>query len=203
MRLVKTLIAFIAFWGVIAVSLGVASIRWLTAQLLRSKVRLAVVSLLFVGAGIAVSVSFIRGKAAQGIPPQPLEFSHATHAGQTGISCLFCHRTASTEPVAGVPPVEQCMFCHRVIGKEKPGVAKLIDAWEQGIPLDWLRINRLPDTAHFDHSAHIRAKMSCSTCHGPVEKMEKIAPVRSLKMADCVSCHRSRSAPTSCATCHY
>ena len=43
----------------------------------------------------------------------------------------------------------------------------------------------------------------CSTCHGAVEKMAVVKQVRSLKMGDCVDCHRENSAPTDCAICHY
>ena len=43
----------------------------------------------------------------------------------------------------------------------------------------------------------------CSTCHGAVEEMTKVKQVRSLKMGDCVDCHRENSSPTDCGICHY
>ena len=49
----------------------------------------------------------------------------------------------------------------------------------------------------------VPASAVCSTCHGDVGSMIKVKQVRSLKMGDCVDCHRDNSAPTDCATCHY
>ena len=43
----------------------------------------------------------------------------------------------------------------------------------------------------------------CSICHGDVGAMTKVKQVRSLKMGDCVDCHKDNSAPTDCVTCHY
>lgn len=203
MHLLKTLMAFLLFWGVVVASLLDSFSRWLTAQLLGSKLKFATAFFVSAAIVIGLGIVFVRSQVAQQLPSQPLAFPHAVHAGQLGLDCAFCHRTAQTEPVAGVPAVEQCMFCHRVAGKEKPEVAKLLAAWEKATPLNWLRINRLPDTVHFDHSAHIRSDVTCATCHGPVAQMKEVTPVRSLKMGDCVECHRTRSAPTGCAACHY
>ena len=44
---------------------------------------------------------------------------------------------------------------------------------------------------------------TCSICHGTVGSMTKVRQVRSLKMGDCVDCHRDNGAPTDCTTCHY
>ena len=43
----------------------------------------------------------------------------------------------------------------------------------------------------------------CSICHGDVASMVKVKQERSLKMGDCVDCHRDNGAPTDCTTCHY
>jgi tRNA U54 and U55 pseudouridine synthase Pus10 len=46
---------------------------------------------------------------------------------------------------------------------------------------------------------------TCSICHGKIRDMEKVKQTRSLKMGDCVDCHRAegKDAPTDCVTCHY
>ena len=46
---------------------------------------------------------------------------------------------------------------------------------------------------------------ACSVCHGQIRDMEKVKQTRSLKMGDCVDCHRAegKDAPTDCVTCHY
>ncbi len=44
---------------------------------------------------------------------------------------------------------------------------------------------------------------TCTICHGEVRAMEKVKQGRTLKMGDCVDCHRDNNAPTDCTTCHY
>ena len=44
---------------------------------------------------------------------------------------------------------------------------------------------------------------TCTICHGKVREMEKVKQTRTLKMGDCVDCHRDLDAPTDCVTCHY
>ncbi|MSQ10925.1 MAG: cytochrome c3 [Dehalococcoidia bacterium] len=89
-------------------------------------------------------------------------------------------------------------------------IAKVRDAFDNGNPIDWIRVHRLPDTVRFVHSAHIKALSKpgmptaqvCSTCHGDIPNAKTVGQVRSLKMGDCVACHRQNSAPTDCTTCH-
>ena len=176
-----------------------------------------------------------------GAPEQPIAFPHTVHAGLdvlvdedgsaildsagvhvsgVGIDCTFCHRNVTKGAAASVPPVEQCMFCHKAIGKDLPEVEKLLDAWNNGQPVLWERVHRLPDTVRFVHEAHIRffthpgnllpsgeqamsASNVCSTCHGNVAAMVEVKQMESLKMGFCVDCHRDYGAPTDCTTCHY
>ncbi len=44
---------------------------------------------------------------------------------------------------------------------------------------------------------------TCAVCHGKIRSMDKVKQERSLKMGDCVDCHRDNDAPTDCTTCHY
>ena len=56
-------------------------------------------------------------------PEQPIAFSHALHAGRSGIEgkrglkidCLYCHSRVEDSPHATVPTVETCMNCHREV----------------------------------------------------------------------------------------
>lgn len=78
--------------------------------------------------------------------------------------------------------------------------------------LPWVRVNQLPDFVYFDHRPHLLAKVSCQTCHGPVESMERVRQVNSLSMGWCINCHRTtpvvlpssaaRRASTDCSVCH-
>lgn len=77
----------------------------------------------------------------------------------------------------------------------------------------WTRVHRLPDFVYFDHRAHVTVGVTCQTCHGPVETMERMRQFSSLSMGWCVNCHRDAAergingkrvnASTDCATCHY
>ncbi len=137
-----------------------------------------------------------------------------------GLDCTFCHRNVDKGATASIPPVEQCLFCHASVqGEELAEVAKLVDAWENKEPVAWERVHRVPDHVRFVHEAHIRyflergetpagepalvAADVCSTCHGDVAAMAEVKQERSLKMGDCVDCHRDNNAPTDCTTCHY
>ena len=145
-------------------------------------------------------------------PDQPIAFPHTTHVQDLGLDCTFCHRNVTKGAAASVPSVSLCMTCHKVIGKDLPEVEKLKGYAERGEPINWVRVHRVPDHAHFVHEAHIRffsekddvvASATCSICHGDVGSMVKVKQVRSLKMGDCIDCHRDNGAPTDCTTCHY
>ena len=152
-----------------------------------------------------------------GGPQQPVAFPHNLHAAALQLDCLFCHRNADKGDAATIPSVEQCMFCHVVAGKGLPEVEKVRSAWEQGQPINWVRVHRVPDHTRFVHEAHIRAGFDCVQCHGLVQntdgKTRRVKIERSLQMGDCLACHRdppatsarpagSGSAPTDCTICH-
>ena len=137
-----------------------------------------------------------------------------------GLDCTFCHSNVDKGTTASVPPVEQCIFCHKSVGTDLPEIEKLLAAWDGHEAVVWERVHRLPDSVRFVHEAHMRfftqagnllpsgeqammAANVCSTCHGEVSQMAEVQQVRSLKMGDCVDCHRDYNAPTDCTTCHY
>ena len=149
-------------------------------------------------------------------PDQPIAFPHTTHVQELGLDCTFCHRQVTKSAQATIPSVSLCMTCHQAVAgsteSAQAEIKKLRDAFSDGDAIDWLRVHRVPDHVHFVHEAHIKffserdgveASAVCSTCHGDVGSMEKVRQVRTLKMSDCVDCHRDNSAPTDCTTCHY
>ena len=177
-------------------------------------IAMLLVFVLLVGAALVVRAvshySWTVEALFRGAPEQPIAFSHVTHAQKAGIDCTFCHRTVTTEPAASVPAIEQCAFCHAPggnpsvgVGKDNPDVKKLMEAYQAGQPINWTKVHRLPDHVQFVHEVHIRAGFSCSTCHGDVPNMQRVEQVRSLRMGDCVGCHKVNNAPTDCTTCHY
>ncbi len=134
---------------------------------------------------------------------QPIAFSHSRHVQQAGIDCQFCHAYARRGPVAGIPSVERCVGCHRSILTERPEIVKVLDYWDQEMPIPWLRVHDLPDYVRFSHKAHVRSGIDCAACHGDVARMDIAVQVESLSMGWCVDCHSSRDASRDCLVCHY
>jgi hypothetical protein len=75
-------------------------------------------------AGLGVSIvalaNHLRGYPFPGnhegySPKQPIAFSHKQHAGDLGISCVYCHYNAGKSPHAGIPPANLCMNCHNLV----------------------------------------------------------------------------------------
>ncbi len=138
-------------------------------------------------------------------PEQPIKFSHAIHAGENGISCIYCHHSAEKSAHSGIPSVNVCMNCHKGIQKGTwtgtEEIAKIYEAsgfnpetgkydGEQK-PIKWIRIHNLPDLAYFNHSQHVTVgEIECQTCHGPVEEMHELYQYSELTMGWCINCHR-------------
>jgi hypothetical protein len=154
-------------------------------------------------------------------PEQPVYFPHSVMAGQYKIDCLYCHTEAEKGPHAGIPPVSTCMKCHNEIqtkdaqGNVKASIAEMLRYWEEKKPIPWVKVHDLADFVYFDHSRHLteKANLECADCHGPVEKMDRVKRVHSLKMGWCLDCHKQpppegapewqkTRAPINCTACH-
>jgi len=135
-------------------------------------------------------------------PEQPIHFSHRIHATERGISCLFCHPGAMNTPRAGIPPLETCLLCHSRIIVDYPEILKLRASYDENKPVEWVRVNTLPDFVYFDHQAHIRAGFDCGHCHGDVAAMDRVRLVHDFQMGFCVQCHRDNHFSHDCLICH-
>ena len=135
-------------------------------------------------------------------PKQPIAFSHRIHVTEKQLSCIFCHPGVVDTPRAGVPPLETCLLCHSRIIIAHPEIVKLRAAYENRRPVEWVRVNTLPDFVYFDHSAHVRAGFDCGKCHGDVAAMDRVALVHDFKMGFCVQCHRDEKFSHDCLICH-
>jgi hypothetical protein len=161
-------------------------------------------------------------------PDQPIWFSHKIHAGTYKIDCQYCHSGASKGKNAWIPAVSVCMNCHKGI---KEGVNtgtteinKIYAAYENNVPIEWVRVHSLPDLAYFSHQQHVVAgKVECQECHGPIETMDVVYQYNVLSMGWCINCHRTKEVQkdaykgldpkevhtvasqggTECARCHY
>jgi hypothetical protein len=151
---------------------------------------------------LAVLLAIFGFYPHEAAPVQPINFSHKLHAGDYKIECAYCHINARRSVVAGVPSMQLCMGCHKNVAKEKPEIQKLIRLWEQRRPIEWIKVNDLPDFVYFTHKRHIAAEVACQTCHGEVASMERVSKGRVLTMETCVNCHLERKASVDCWTCH-
>lgn len=148
------------------------------------------------------------------------------HAGiPPANSCMNCHKTV-TATMGAVRAEEELAAAQQrpVQLPVSPELQKLYDALglneklepdpaRTPQPIHWVQVHRLPDFAYFDHRAHVTAGVTCQTCHGPVETMERMRQWSNLSMGWCVNCHREarnngiKGKPANpsldCAACHY
>ena len=128
-------------------------------------------------------------------PKQPIAFSHKIHAGQYEIDCKYCHVGVMKGKNATIPSVDICMNCHNQIRSGtttgEGEIAKIVAAWDNKKPIEWVRIHNLPDLAYFNHAQHVNVGgQECQTCHGPIETMDVVRQHSLLTMGWCIDCHR-------------
>lgn len=121
---------------------------------------------------------------------QPVPFSHEHHVGGLGIDCRYCHTSVEVSSFAGIPATAVCMNCHSQIWSTSEVLAPVRESFRTGIPIRWTRVHNLADFAYFDHSIHVRKGVGCSTCHGPVDRMQLMWQAATLQMEWCLECHR-------------
>lgn len=143
-------------------------------------------------------------------PQQPIFFRHDIHAGQLKMECQYCHYTAAVSSEPGIPSMQTCMGCHlAVAGKDSTNraeIQKLKTAWNEGTPVEWVRIHSVARHVRFPHSLHIKAMGSnaCATCHGNVARMSQVYQVQNVNnMGFCINCHLERNVTRDCTACHY
>lgn len=124
------------------------------------------------------------------MPAQPVPYSHALHVDQLGIDCRYCHNTVEYADRAAIPPTQTCMNCHTQILKDSPNLAPLVRSYNEGTPVEWIRVHDLSDFAYFSHSAHVARGVSCVECHGRIDKMDVVFQHEPLSMSWCLECHR-------------
>lgn len=153
---------------------------------------LIVVAFVLVLTGAALAYYGTDANLAVGYGPmQPVEFSHKLHAGDLGLDCRFCHHTVERSPYAALPSTQVCMNCHNKVRTDSVKLLPVRATYAENRPLAWVRVHNLPDFVYFDHSAHLAAGVGCSTCHGRIDQMTRVAQVQSLSMGWCLDCHRS------------
>jgi hypothetical protein len=122
---------------------------------------------------------------------QPVPFSHNHHVAGIGIDCRYCHTTVEQTAVAGIPATEICMNCHKQVWADSPTLEPVRSSLRENRPIEWVRVNSVPDFVYFDHSIHVRKGVGCETCHGRVDQMPLMWKAESLHMEWCLDCHRN------------
>lgn len=124
------------------------------------------------------------------IPSQPVPFTHQHHVMGLGIDCRYCHTSVEKSRYAGIPPTSTCLNCHSQIWNDAPMLEPVRESGRTGKPIEWTRVNDLPDFVYFNHSIHVAKGVGCTTCHGPVGKMPLTWKANTLYMQWCLDCHR-------------
>ena len=149
-------------------------------------------------------------------PQQPIAYSHKLHAGTMQIDCKYCHTGVEKSRVASIPSVDICMNCHTMARTDRPEIQKLKAFFDEGKPIPWKRIHRLPEFAYFSHAAHVTKGIDCINCHGDIKQMDVVGQVNSFTMGACLDCHRNpeiriqnfqnisnlKKGPENCSACH-
>lgn len=135
-------------------------------------------------------------------PDQPAAFSHKLHAGELKMDCRYCHNTVERAAHAAVPPTATCVNCHSAANADgsvsttaihttSPKLLPVHQSQATGAAIPWRKVHDLPDIAYFDHRAHVARGVACVSCHGRVDKMEKVVQVQPMSMSWCLDCHRN------------
>lgn len=157
--------------------------------------------LLILAAGFYITQTLVTeaiaiGRSKDYSPDQPIKFSHAIHAGENKTNCLYCHPSAEYSKSAGIPGLNVCMNCHLIVrnGTNTGSweINKLISAYENNQPVEWIRIHNNPDHVFFSHAQHVSVGgIECAECHGEVQEMDRVIQVSDLSMGWCIECHRT------------
>lgn len=127
-------------------------------------------------------------------PIQPVPFSHATHAGQLGMDCRYCHNMVEKSWYSNIPGSSTCMNCHNQVLKDDPRLALVRESALSGEPIPWVQVHRVPDFVYFNHSVHVDRGISCVECHGRIDQMDEVYHAQPLSMTFCLECHRDPAA---------
>jgi hypothetical protein len=122
---------------------------------------------------------------------QPVPFSHKHHVGQLGIDCRYCHNGVETSSSAGLPATEVCMTCHSQLFTNANMLAPVRASLASGKPIEWQRVNSVPDFVFFNHAIHVNKGVACETCHGEIDEMPLTRRAHTLSMEWCLGCHRN------------
>jgi hypothetical protein len=181
-------------------------------------------------AGMVLSLAFgwwVFPKILYTSEPQPVQFSHALHAGErVGLTCQDCHGLGDKGTFAGIPRIEQCAPCHAeptgTTEEERRFVEEFV---KKNREVPWRVYARQPDNAYFSHVYHVKtAGIQCTRCHGQHGTTTSLRPLEvnfingyskdiwgssisgiasdGMKMSNCIDCHKEHARRSACIDCH-
>jgi hypothetical protein len=157
--------------------------------------RVLLIGLPLGGAGTGVLLgAFYRSDYTTGVRDvveQPVMFSHKHHNAELGIDCRYCHASAESSAVAGIPPTKTCMNCHQAMWTGAEWLQPVRDSWESGKPIVWNKVHNVPHYTYFNHSIHLAKGVGCYSCHGEIDQMNGVYQSKTLLMEWCLDCHRN------------
>ena len=156
------------------------------------RVTLLLGALLVLGAPVALML-WVRSPDATGqghAPEQPMWFSHRQHVKGYGLDCRYCHSAVERSATAGMPATRKCLPCHQQKWLQSGYFAPVRRSLSTGRPLPWRRVYDLPDFVYFNHAIHVQKGVGCESCHGRVDRMDRIEQAVPLSMGWCLQCHR-------------
>ena len=83
------------------------------------------------------------------------------------------------------------MNCHSQVWNDAPLLSQVRESFFTGKPIQWERVNALPDHVFFNHAVHVNRGVGCATCHGRVDRMPLMYQENTLQMSWCLNCHRN------------
>ena len=153
---------------------------------------------------VVSAVVAVRPRDASKPVRQPISFNHRIHVEDNALTCSTCHQFYEREAFSGLPSAEDCAVCHLEAQGKSAEELELVQLLKAGAPLDWRPLFRQPPHVYYSHRRHVIAgKLDCGVCHGAIAKSVKPpARVRTLRMQDCIDCHRRQGVSAECTTCH-
>lgn len=169
------------------------------AQIFKRSANAVALASLIAGGTLAVGTLLLVFKFAQspfmtdqGVTlNQPVPFSHDHHTATLGIHCGYCHTAVEKSASAGIPPTATCMNCHKLIWADSPMLEPIRASFRDNRPIQWQRVNDLPDFVYFNHGIHVAKGIGCNTCHGKINEMPLVRQTQTLQMNWCLDCHRN------------
>ncbi|HAM10701.1 MAG: hypothetical protein A2X05_17615 [Bacteroidetes bacterium GWE2_41_25] len=180
----------------ILICLSIDKRRFHWIPVLIRKIMVFLMWVIFIVIIVDITIAFNRAKDYA--PVQPIKFSHQIHSTGNKIECNYCHSGVLKGRNAGIPAVSLCMNCHKHVKEgTRSGffeIRKITQAFEDSIPVRWIRIHNLPDFTYFNHMQHVKIGMlDCTECHGDVKNVHIVKQEEDLSMGWCLKCHDTRA----------